>query len=86
MDFSNIEYDLITVLQSKLEAKTAYDEYIQDCDQAGDQECRRLFEQIKREDEQHAQSLRNQLVRVLGQSSTGMGAQSTQTSNWANRP
>jgi bacterioferritin (cytochrome b1) len=86
MAFSNLEYDLLTVLQSKLEASSAYDKYIKDCEQAGDQECRRLFEQIKQQDTQHAQDLRTQLVRVLGTASASMGAQTTQPSDWATRP
>ena len=88
MAMSNLEYDLITVLQSKLEANAAYDKYLKDCEQAGDQECRRLLEQIKRDDAQHIQDLRNQLMRVMGvaSASASMGAQTTQPSDWANRP
>jgi bacterioferritin (cytochrome b1) len=79
---SNLEYDIITVLQSKLEAQEAYDKYIKDCQQAGDDECRKLFEQIKRDDQQHADQLRGQLQRVLGQG--GMHAQTGQA-DWSNR-
>ena len=86
MAASNLEYDLITVLQSKLEGNAAYDKYLKDCDEAGDQECRRLLEQIKRDDARHAEDLRNQLMRVMGVASTSVGAQTTQPSDWANRP
>ena len=85
MASNNLEYDLITVLQSKLEANAAYDTYLKDCEQAGDQECRRLFEQIKRDDARHAEDLRTQLVRVLGGTSASMGAQTTQPSDWSQR-
>jgi bacterioferritin (cytochrome b1) len=85
MAISNLEYDLITVLQSKLEGNVAYDKYIKDCEQAGNQECRQLFEQIKRDDQKHVENLRQQLTRVLGQSSAGMGAQATQPSDWTTK-
>jgi bacterioferritin (cytochrome b1) len=66
MATNNVEYDILTALQSKLEAVTAYDKYIQDCEQSGDTKCRELFEQIKRDDAEHAQKLREQLKNVLG--------------------
>ena len=88
MAVSNLEYDLITVLQNKLQANAAYDKYLKDCEQAGNQECRRLFEQIKQDDAQHIEDLRNQLMRVMGvaSASASMGTQTTQPSDWANRP
>jgi bacterioferritin (cytochrome b1) len=80
---NNVEYDIITVLQSKLEAHEAYTKYIKDCQQAGNEECRTLFERISQDDQRHADELRTQLQRLLGQSTTGIPAQTGQ--DWANR-
>jgi bacterioferritin (cytochrome b1) len=63
----NVEYDVLTVLQSKLEGVAVYDQYIKDCQQANDPDCRQLFEEIKRADEQYAERLRVQLKRLMGQ-------------------
>jgi bacterioferritin (cytochrome b1) len=67
MTVGNIEFDVLTVLQSKLEGTQAYEQYIKDSQQAGDPECRQLFEEIKRDDERHVERLRAQLKRQLGQ-------------------
>ena len=69
MAIRDLEYDVLTVLQNKLEAVAVYDQYAADAEQEKDQECRRLFEEIKREDERHAERLRTQLTRVLGRRS-----------------
>jgi bacterioferritin (cytochrome b1) len=66
MAVRNLEYDVMTVLQSKLEAAAVYDQYVQDAEQEKDQEWRRLFEEIKKDDERHAERLRTQLKRLLG--------------------
>ena len=65
MPVPNVEYDVLTVLQSKLEAVAAYDQFIQDCERAGDGECRKLLEEIKQEDARHAERLRGQLKRLI---------------------
>ena len=68
---NDLEYDLLTTLQSKLEALEAYDVYLEDAEQAGDDDAKQLFEQIRRDDEQHASRLREQLARVLNGSPAG---------------
>jgi len=68
---SDLEYDLLSVLQSKLEALDAYEVYMDDADEAGDDELRSLFEEIRTDDERHANRLREHLVRVLGAASGG---------------
>ncbi len=65
MAVPNIEYDIMTVLQSKLEAVVAYDKFMQDCDQAKDRDCRTVLEEIKADDQRHADRLRAQLKRLL---------------------
>jgi rubrerythrin len=68
---NDLEYDLLTTLQSKLEALEAYDIYLEDAEEAGDQEVQQLFEQIRRDDEQHAARLREHLARILSASPDG---------------
>ncbi|MFL5732880.1 MAG: hypothetical protein ACJ78Q_06730 [Chloroflexia bacterium] len=80
-DVSNVEYDLITVLQSKLEAYAAYDKYIKDCQQEGNDQCRQLFEQIRQDDENHTHQLRQQLQSLLG--GAGTQAQTGATGTWS---
>jgi bacterioferritin (cytochrome b1) len=61
----DIEYDVLTVLQSKLEAAAVYDRYLRDADEAGDTGCRNLLEEIKRDDERHAERLRAELKQLV---------------------
>lgn len=49
---SNVAYDLMSVLTSKLEGIAAMEEYRQDAQDAGDQEVERLFEQLQQDDAQ----------------------------------
>jgi bacterioferritin (cytochrome b1) len=65
MAVRDLEYDVLTTLQSKLEAASVYDQYMADAEQEKDQECRRLFEEIKQDDERHAARLRTALQRLL---------------------
>jgi len=65
MALSNLNYDLLTVLQNKLEAVAAYDAYLKDCQESGDEECQRLVADLKRDDEQHVERLRAQLERIV---------------------
>jgi bacterioferritin (cytochrome b1) len=62
---SDLSYDVLTALQSKLEALQAYETFIGDCQEAGDQECRQLFEKIKGDDERHAEQLRGKLEQLV---------------------
>jgi hypothetical protein len=43
---SNLEYDLLTVLQNKSEALKAYDTYMKDAQETGSQPCAELFLQV----------------------------------------
>ena len=65
MPVANVEYDILTVLQSKLEAVAAYDQFIQDCERADDKECAKLLAEIKQDDARHADRLRAQLRRLI---------------------
>ncbi len=63
----NLSYDLLTTLQSKLEGVSIYDRYIQDSQQAGDQESMNLFQQLKQQDAQQAEQLRAAIERLVKQ-------------------
>jgi hypothetical protein len=62
---SNLNYDLLTILQSKLEALAAYEAYEQDCRETGDKECQDIVAQLKRDDERHVEILRGELERIV---------------------
>lgn len=65
MGMSNLSYDVLTVLHNKLEAVAVYGQYIEDCRKAGDERCRQLFEDLKRQDEVHVERLRSELERLV---------------------
>jgi bacterioferritin (cytochrome b1) len=54
---SDLTYDLLTVLQSKLEACAAYDLYMKDCQKAGEKEVEQLLSKLKSDDERHIEEL-----------------------------
>ncbi|OCQ94113.1 hypothetical protein BCD64_04910 [Nostoc sp. MBR 210] len=62
---SNLEYDFVTVLHNKAEAVKAYDQYIQDAQQANSQLCVELFQKLRQSDIEHAQEIRQHLQQVL---------------------
>jgi rubrerythrin len=62
---SNLEYDLVTVLQNKSEALKAYDKYVEDAQSIGSQPCVELFQKLQQADMQHAQEVRQHLQEVM---------------------
>ena len=58
---SDSTYNLLAVLLSKLEGLEAYDTYLEDMDGEG----RNVIEQIRRDDEKHAQMLRDTVERLV---------------------
>jgi bacterioferritin (cytochrome b1) len=64
---SDLGYDIITLLQSKLEAVDVYPVYIQDAEEAGDSQTARLLEQIMQQDEQQVELLAAALERLVKQ-------------------
>ncbi|HEY9890388.1 MAG TPA: hypothetical protein V6D37_00965 [Candidatus Sericytochromatia bacterium] len=62
---SDLEYDLLTVLQNKSEALHAYDKYIQDAQSIGSQPCVELFQKLQQQDTQQAQEIRQHLQEVM---------------------
>lgn len=55
---SNVAYDLMAVLTSKLEGIAAMEEYRQDAQDAGDQEAEQLFEQLQQNEAQAVTQLK----------------------------
>jgi bacterioferritin (cytochrome b1) len=62
---SNLSYDVLTVLQNKLEAVAAYELYLKDCQESGDAECQMLVAELKADDERHVEQLRKELERMV---------------------
>ncbi len=62
---SNLEYDLVTVLQNKSEALKAYDKYVEDAQSIGSQPCVELFQKLQQADMQHVQEVRQHLQEVM---------------------
>ncbi|MCU0492706.1 MAG: hypothetical protein MUD01_14030 [Chloroflexaceae bacterium] len=62
---SNLEYDWITIIQNKAEAVRAYDQYIQDAQNANSQACVELMQRIRDEDMQHLEEARQHLMMVM---------------------
>ena len=60
---SNRTYNLLAILLSKLEGLEAYDTYLEDVE--GDE--RQVIEQIRRDDERHAQLLRETIEKLVQQ-------------------
>ncbi|MDQ3929280.1 MAG: hypothetical protein M3328_09050 [Chloroflexota bacterium] len=58
---SNRTYNLLAILLSKLEGLEAYNTYEEDMEQ----EDMKLLEQIRRDDERHAQMLRDAIERMI---------------------
>ncbi len=62
---SDLSYDILTALQNKLEAVWAYDQYIEDCEEAGNEDCRKLFEEMQQRDEQDVELIKAQLEKLV---------------------
>ena len=62
---SNLEYDLLTVLQNKSEALKAYETYMKDAQEMGSQPCAELFQKLQQADMEHAQEIRQHLQQVM---------------------
>ena len=65
MPLSDLSYNLLTALQSKLEAVHAYEMYIEDFEEAGDEETQQLFEEILQVEEQHVERLKTRLEQLV---------------------
>lgn len=62
---SDLEFDLVRVLQNKAEAVQTYGKYIEDAQSIGSQPCVELFQKLQQQDMQHAQEIRQHLQEVM---------------------
>jgi rubrerythrin len=60
----DLTYDIVTILHEKSEALEAYDAYIADAQ--GDPDVAKVFEEIRKHDEEDIEKLRFELGRRLG--------------------
>ena len=65
MILEHMNYDVLTVLQSKMEALEAYKQYLLDAEAAGDEAVRNLLEEIQHEDARHVEKLWIELSRLV---------------------
>ena len=62
---SNLAYDWITLIQNKAQALMAYDQYINDAEQAGSVECAAFFRKVHDSDKAQLAEAKGHLVAVL---------------------
>jgi hypothetical protein len=62
---SDLAYDWVTIIQHKSEALRAYEQYINDAQKAGAQECVELMRQIYESDSRHIEEATRHLMHVL---------------------
>lgn len=62
---SDLEYDLLTVLQNKAEALKAYETYIQDAQSLDSQPCVELFKKLQQSETQQVEEIRHHLQEVM---------------------
>ena len=67
---NNLYYDLVSVLYHALEAGQSYTTYIQDAQQAGDQQLAQFFQQLQQQQSQLANQVQQILSQRMTQSST----------------
>ena len=58
---SDLTYNLLAIMLSKLEGLEAYDTYLEDMDGDG----AKMIEQIRKDDERHAQMLREAIEKLI---------------------
>ncbi|NEQ33111.1 MAG: hypothetical protein F6K04_19285 [Leptolyngbya sp. SIO4C5] len=61
----DLEYDWLTVLQSKAEALQAYDKFIEDAEAANSQPCVEMFKKLRETDKEQVQQIRQHLMSVM---------------------
>ncbi len=62
---SDLAYNWITLIQNKAQALNAYDQYIQDAEQAGSPECAAFFRKVHDADKAQLAEAKQHLVAVL---------------------
>jgi rubrerythrin len=64
---NNQAYNLVSVLYHTLQGSQTYSTYINDAQQAGDQQLAQFFQQLQQQDNQRAQQAQQMLAQRLGQ-------------------
>lgn len=67
----NEQYDLISVLYHSLEGAATYELYIQDAEEAGDEELSNFFNQLQEEECRRAERAKELLANRIGQQTVG---------------
>jgi hypothetical protein len=62
---SDLMYDWLTVLQSKAEGLNAYEQYIQDAEKEGAQECVQMFRKLHDADVKQVQEIRDHVMHMM---------------------
>jgi hypothetical protein len=62
---NDLEYDWVTLIQNKAQALMAYDQYIQDAEQANSKECADFFRRVHDADKAQLAEARQHLVAVM---------------------
>jgi hypothetical protein len=61
----DLEYDWLTVLQSKAEGLHAYEKYIQDAERENATECVEMFRTLQEQDARQVEQIRDHLKKML---------------------
>ena len=62
---SDLQYDWLTVLQSKAEGLNAYEKYIRDAEKENSQVCVDMFRRLHEQDAMMVQEIRDHLMQML---------------------
>jgi hypothetical protein len=62
---SDLQYDWLTVLQSKAEGLNAYEKYIHDAEGANATECAQFFRRLHEQDARQVQEIRDHLAKMM---------------------
>ena len=65
---SDLEYDWLTVLQSKAEGLNAYEKYIKDAEQANATECVEMFRKLQEKDAEMVKEIRDHMKMMMSKS------------------
>jgi hypothetical protein len=64
---SDLEYDWLTVLQSKAEGLNAYEQYIEDAERENARECVELLRKLHEQDARQVMEIRDHMKRMMSQ-------------------
>jgi hypothetical protein len=62
---SDLMYDWLTVLQSKAEGLSAYEQYIEDAEKENAQECVQMFRKLHEADVRQVEEIRDHVMQMM---------------------